>query len=52
MMYDRIHCEEIKIKKVSYGLILFIKLDKDPTLRDCMATLSGYDRMKLTITLV
>lgn len=37
---------------MNYGLILFIKLDKELTLKQCMSTLSGYERMKLTISLV
>jgi len=28
MIYDRVHFETIKIKKLDYGIILFIKLDK------------------------
>lgn len=51
MIYDKSHCELITIKKVSYGLVLFPRLDKDLTLKECMPTLSNYEKIQVAINL-
>ena len=50
-MYDKAHCELVTIKKISYGLVLFPRLDKDPTLQECMVALSNYEKMQVAVSL-
>jgi serine/threonine protein kinase len=52
MLYDFVHCEQIKIRKLSYGLVLLHKLDQEPSLAECLSSLSDHEQLVLTITLL
>jgi serine/threonine protein kinase len=52
MLYDRVHCEEVKIRKLNYGLVLMLKLDKEPSLAQCLPTLTPHEQVALAIALL